>query len=189
MAAGRRDDDAGAGRGGSRGRGRAFRDFGCGVLRTVAVLVGFLAFGTGWAALLTERVPAYAPAVSEPSPRLWLIDGYNAICTGLLGGRDRAGWWKAERRDELLERLERFDDPAAELWVVFDGADPGDPARGRVRAFFAPSADAWLIEQVKVRAGDQPVAVVTSDRQVADRARHRGARVVEPTALLGRCLG
>lgn len=179
-------DDENDGRDGRHRRGRAF---GRGVLRTAGVLVGFLAFGTGWASLMTDPPPAYAPGMSESSPRVWLIDGYNAICAGLLGGRDRAGWWKAERRDELLERLEHFDDPTAELWVVFDGADPGDPARGRVRAVFSPSADAWLIEQVKARGANPPVAVVTGDRQVADRARHRGAQVVEPAALLGRCLG
>ena len=165
-----------------------------GVARTGGVVAAFLAFGllcqAGAASLRPEPAPTYSPAVSEPAPRIWLVDGYNAICTGLLGGRDREGWWRHERRAELLERLGRFEDREAELWVVFDGPRPaGEPeaTEGRVRTVYAPSADAWLVEQVRAR--EEPVAVVTGDRQVADRARHRGAHVVAPSALLGRCLG
>ena len=80
--------------------------------------------------------------------------------------------------------------PAVEIWVVFDGdSGAGIASEGRVRAVFTPSADAWLVEQVKAREANAPVAVVTADRRVADRARHRGAQVVTPRALLGRCMG
>jgi hypothetical protein len=108
---------------------------------------------------------------------------------GPLGGRDRSEWWTAPRRDELLEIAARFDDRSAEVWVVFDGpreADVRDDTRGP-HPVFAPSADAWLLE--RVRAADDPsrIAIVTADRKVADRARHRGARVYAPRDFLARC--
>jgi predicted RNA-binding protein with PIN domain len=123
---------------------------------------------------------------------VWLVDGYNVLCSGLLGGRERSRWWSEERRRELLERLEAFDDPAAEIWVVFDGESPaGLPHEpSRIRTVFAPSADDWLVSEVNRRAAEtRPVAVVTADRKVAGRSRHGGAEVVAPRALLGRCMG
>ena len=120
---------------------------------------------------------------------LWLVDGYNVLCAGLLGGHDRSGWWSEARREELLALLARFDEADAEIWVVFDGprepSSPGD-IQERVRAVFAPSADEWLVEQVRAHA---EVAVVTADRKLAGRARHRGARVVSPREFLRRCTG
>ena len=154
-------------------------------LGSLGVVAAFVAFGLLWSSGLDAgpTAPAYpapraaypAPMGTEEAPRVWLVDGYNVVCSGLLGGRERAGWWQEERRAELLERLQRFDDPTVEIWVVFDG-DGGDgiTAEGRVRAVFTPSADAWLVEQVKARGADAPVAVVTADRRIADRARRRG---------------
>jgi len=168
-------------------------EFTRGALGSLGVVAAFVAFGLLWSSGLGARTtpPAYpAPMAAEEVPRVWLVDGYNVVCSGLLGGRERAGWWQEERRAELLERLQRFDDPGVEIWVVFDGnGGDGSSAQGRVRPVFTPSADAWLIEQVKARGADTPVAVVTADRRVADRARHRGAQVVTPRALLGRCTG
>jgi rRNA-processing protein FCF1 len=42
-----------------------------------------------------------------------------------------------------------------------------------------------------VRSAQDParIAVVTADKQLADRARHRGARVYSPRAFLDRCTG
>lgn len=168
-----------------------------GMLEAAGLVTGFLAFGLAWAALAapTPPSPAYAPwrmesrGDSEP-PQVWLIDGYNVLCSGLLGGRDRSSWWNTERRRELVSRLERFDAPGAEIWVVFDGErDAAAPARGRVYSVFVPSADQWIHRQVKERAPTESVAVVTADRQLAGRARHGGARVVSPGALLRRCKG
>lgn len=154
-----------------------------------------LALGLGARGVLGLREPGAAaiyPAPVAPTQEIWLVDGYNVLCTGLLGGRDRHGWWRREHRAALLERLERFDEPAAEIWVVFDGPlDPPPPAGSapRVRAVYAASADEWLTREVRDRAAEGPVALVTADRRLADRARHRGARIVAPRDLLGRCTG
>ena len=133
-----------------------------------------------------------ASAAQEEEPRVWLVDGFNVLCAAVLGGRDRAEWWSEPRRTELLERAATFDDPSAEVWVVFDGArppvEPSTPsASQRVREVFAPSADEWLLARVRRVERPAGLAVVTADRRVAARARRRGARVVSPPAFLARC--
>ena len=168
-----------------------------GALETTAVLAAFLGFGLAWAALAGTTTP-YAPGGMEEATQpatVWLVDGYNVLCTGLLGGHDRSDWWSEARREELLALLARFegfdglDGADAEIWVVFDGAresSGADEREGHVRAVFAPSADEWLVEQVRAHA---EVAVVTADRKLAGRARRRGARVVSPREFLRRCTG
>jgi predicted RNA-binding protein with PIN domain len=129
----------------------------------------------------------------EHAPRLWLVDGYNVLHAVLLGAGGREGaWWSEPARAGLLARAERLDDPGAEVWVVFDGprpeAAPAALAPGaRVRRVFAASADEWLVARVRESPQPAQIAVVTADRSVADRARHRGARVVAPAAFLARC--
>jgi len=135
------------------------------------------------------------PGAGEPSeparpPRLWLVDGFNVLHAGVLAGRDRASWWSETRRAELLAIVERFDAERddAEVWVVFDG--PGAPQDAgiqgrRVHVAFARSADDWLVK--RVGAAGEPVCVVTSDRELADRARRRGAEVLSPRRFLARC--
>ncbi len=135
---------------------------------------------------------------SDSRPTLWLVDGFNVLHSGVLQGPDRQNWWTGPMRARLLARAERFDDPDAELWVVFDGPraedrelkgrEYDDETTGRVRTVFAPSADAWLVSRVQAAAQPAAVAVVTADRQVAGRARHRGARVVSPREFLARCV-
>jgi hypothetical protein len=166
-----------------------------GVLETLGVLAAFIAFGFGWAEFVARApvdgspYPAQMVDDARSEPTIWLLDGFNVLHAGPLGGRDRSEWWTAPRRDELLEIAARFDDRSAEVWVVFDGpreAEPPDGSRGP-HPVFAPSADAWLLE--RVRAADDPgrIAIVTADRKVADRARHRGARVYSPHDFLARC--
>jgi hypothetical protein len=114
------------------------------------------------------------------------------VQAGLLGGRDREDWWAAPRRAELLERVAGFDDPAADVWVVFDGPSTHVEAIGgspNTRRVFTPCADEWLVARVRTSADPERLTVVTADRRLAGRARHRGARVVSPREFLNRCSG
>ena len=178
---------------------KSLKPFWRGAFETTGVLAAFLGFGLAWAALESAGAARpYAPSRMEEATRpapVWLVDGYNVLCTGLMGGHDRSDWWSEARREELLALLARFeafdglDEPDAEIWVVFDGArEPSGTGEreGPVRVVFAPSADEWLVEQVRAHA---EVAVVTADRKLAGRARHRGARVVSPREFLRRCTG
>jgi hypothetical protein len=174
-----------------------FSPFWRGILESLLVVSGFAGFGFAWAGL--ERRDAagadYLPPSMEetsPPPSLWLVDGFNVLHAGVLRGRDRAEWWTEPRREQLVALAERFDDAKAQIWIVFDGSgaeNPGETPASRVRRFFAPSADDWLVEQVRASPAPDCLAVVTADRAVAGRARHRGAQVVSPLAFLARCRG
>jgi hypothetical protein len=175
----------------------AVRSFVRGVLEVVCVVGLFIGGGLGWAAVLgggalpagSEAPALYVPDVEPPprSPRVWLVDGYNVLNVGLLAGRARDGWWSSRFRDELLGRAQAFDEPDAEIWVVFDGSQrPDVPEAGRVRSVFAPIADEWLLARIGERDGER-ITLVTADRSLADRARDRGAEVVAPAAFLARC--
>jgi hypothetical protein len=166
-----------------------WRSFWAGVRQTGLVVGGVLVFGLGWAGAvsLAETGTYTPPSVSDER---WLVDGFNVLHAGVLRGNDRRGWWREEMRARLLARVAAFDDAAAELWVVFDGPGPGGEAERaceRPRVVFAPSADDWLLGAVRDTADPASIVVVTADRQLADRARHRGARVVSPRAFLARC--
>ncbi|MFP4312668.1 MAG: NYN domain-containing protein, partial [Nitriliruptoraceae bacterium] len=117
--------------------------------------------------------------------RLVLIDGYNVTRT---------------HRDDLdLEGqrtwlVQRCVTAAASLRirpvVVFDGQRAGTSrptaARQQVEVRFTPagiSADDELV--LAVEATDEPVVVVTDDRQLRDRVRASGADVVGTLAFLG----
>jgi hypothetical protein len=124
------------------------------------------------------------------APALWLVDAFNVLHTTLLGGRDRTEWWTEPRRAELAARAADFDDEDAEVWLVFDGPRPAEESAGRgpgVRWVFAPSADEWLLERLRSSDAPERIAVVTSDRKLAARARRRGARLVAPADFLARC--
>jgi len=82
--------------------------------------------------------------------------------------------------------------------VVFDGpsagkvgSEPPEPASEegipRPRVVFAASADEWMLAALRAAPDPTRIAVVTADRQLADRARHRGARVVRPREFAARC--
>jgi predicted RNA-binding protein with PIN domain len=169
-----------------------------GLLETASVVAGVLAFGLLWAGAGARlaAASAYHPAGSgagaesgEQGVR-WLVDGFNVLHAGVLRGNDRQGWWREEMRARLLARVAGFDDETAELWVVFDGSGPPADAElrsARPRVVFAPSADDWLLAEVRAAEDPSSVVVVTADRQLADRARHRGAQVVSPRAFLARC--
>jgi hypothetical protein len=174
------------------------RSFFRGVLEAAGITALFVAGGLSFAAMLGGgALPAANPALYLPpvvipqrpaaSPRVWLVDGYNVLNVGLLAGRAREGWWTGPFRDELLGRADGFEEEAAEIWVVFDGAQPPDADRaGRARSVFAPSADQWLLARIG-ECDPAQLALVTADRRLAARARRRGVAVVPPAAFLARC--
>jgi hypothetical protein len=143
-------------------------------------------------AMTPMQEPPGVPARSEPRPRAtseWLIDGFNVLQVGLLGGRDRSDWWSAPRRSQLLSHVAAFEPGEATIWVVFDGARPR-PESGReagAQVVFAPSADDWLVARVRGAEDPSRLAVVTADRRLAARVRHLGARVAAPAEFLARC--
>jgi hypothetical protein len=75
------------------------------------------------------------------------------------------------------------------VWVVFDGErDAAEEAGGTdLRVIFASSADDWIVKRVREAAIPAQIGVVTGDRQVAGRARHRGAHIVTPSDFLAHC--
>jgi rRNA-processing protein FCF1 len=93
------------------------------------------------------------------------------------------GWWR-DRPGAMQRLVNDLDDFAAatgaEVAVVFDGRDP-DLQAVRARVAFAPDADDAIA--ARARAG---ITVVTSDRELARRARARGAEVVGAGAFLRR---
>ncbi len=153
-----------------------------GVVESAVVVASFLAI-----ALILAAWEARGAMHQTQENRRWLIDGYNVLHTGVLHGKNRGDWWSAPARQKLLDVVRHFDATDAELWIVFDGKDEKDQGEGRTRTIFAESADAWLVAAVKAAAVPEEVTVVTADRKVADRARHRGARVVSPKEFLARC--
>jgi hypothetical protein len=173
-----------------------------GALEALLLPLAFCALGLAWwgTALRAEgAAPTYPRAwmeagamtqVEVPSaPAEWLIDGFNVVQVGLLGGQDRSQWWSASRRAQLLSQAAAFEPADASLWVVFDGGRPGPDSEleGRTRVVFAPSADEWLVARVRGAPDPSRLVVVTADRRLAARVRHLGARVASPAEFLARC--
>jgi predicted RNA-binding protein with PIN domain len=104
----------------------------------------------------------------------WLVDGMNVI------GSRPTGWWRDRPRAmrELVEELGRLDEPVT---VVFDGRPIEIEARGDVEVMFAsrrgPGAADDDIAALVAGAGE-PLRVVTSDGELAERVRRSGAEVV-----------
>jgi len=169
-----------------------------GAIESLGLTVLFPAVGLLWTAFALpapEPEPHYPGSVVElvpaRTPRIWLVDGFNVVQVGLLGGRTRDDWWREPRRVELLSRAASFDAREDELWVVFDGPRPdGTGAVGdRLHPVFAPSADEWVVARVVAEPDPGRVSVVTADRRLAARVRRRGASVVSPAEFLRRCPG
>jgi len=178
-------------------RSRGWLRFGGEFAVTLAITAGFVGAGLAWAAVESDlgrrdevrSSMVYASrSMADREARIWLVDGYNVLHAGVLGGRDRSEWWSESRRRELLDRVSSFD-ADAEIWIVFDGPDDRGTAADEtgLRCVFAPSADAWLVERVRSAEDPTEIAVVTADRQVAGRARGRGAQIVSPKDFLARC--
>lgn len=175
--------------------------------RAVAVIGIFVGLAVGWAEVErwvqgdgvrgdVGRAPYSSGAVApEPKrslrPSIWLVDGFNLLHAAVLRpGDSRAGWWKGQNRDRVVELARAFDDADAEVVIVFDGSEePTIPVEGGPRVIFAASADDWLLATVRATPEPGRVAVVTADRRLRDRLRDRGAQVVSPSAFAARCRG
>src|SRR6266508_3000884 len=110
------------------------------------------------------------------TPR-YLVDGMNVI------GSRPDGWWRdrdgAARR--LLARLQQLaaasDD---ELTLVLDGRPLADLPEG------VDAGDDRLVDELSAAPDTSEVTVVTSDRDLTERARALGAGVVGARSLLTR---
>jgi predicted RNA-binding protein with PIN domain len=173
------------------------------IASTLGVIAAFVALalgssvGMGWLGVEAPSDPYLESTVSdtttpaEPRPTLWLVDGFNVLHVVLLHGESREAWWQSRGRERVVELARAFDAPDAEVVVVFDGSQPppsdeaGDATGPRV--IFAAPADDWLLTAVRTAPDPARVAVVTADRRLAARARHRGAQVVAPGIFAQRC--
>nr|MBO2474198.1 RNA-binding protein [Actinomycetales bacterium] len=144
-----------------------------------------------------SSVPARALSNDDPQlldqllaiPHLHLIiDGYNVTKTGY------PSLTLADQRARLLTGLGGLAvQSRVEVTCVFDGADLNGPVqvsapRG-VRVMFSTpgeSADDLIKRLVRAEPAGRGVAVVSSDREVADSVRRMGARPVPSTLLLRR---
>jgi len=126
---------------------------------------------------------------------LLIIDGFNVLHAGVLIGRERTGWWQEPAQRRLVERVEQFPNPAdLEIWIVFDrrpdkedqavNVSSADP---RIRVYYAPSADDWIVEHAKTLVGQRMITVVTADRPLRDRVRHVGGKLLSPRQFLADC--
>jgi predicted RNA-binding protein with PIN domain len=112
----------------------------------------------------------------------WVVDGMNVI------GSRPTGWWRDRPRAmrELVEELGRLGEPVT---VVFDGRPFEMEDTGDVEVVFAsrrgPNAADDDIAALAASA-DEPLRVVTSDSELADRVRSSGAEVVGAGAFRAR---
>ena len=140
---------------------------------------------------LRSTVSDDASTPADTQPTLWLVDGFNVLHVVLLHGESRKAWWQNKGRERVVELARAFDAADAEVVVVFDGSQPppeGEPENAAgPRVIFAAPADDWVLTAVRTAADPARVAVVTADRRLAARARHRGAQVVAPGVFAARC--
>ncbi len=134
-------------------------------------------------------LPGYPPQVDQllalPHVHL-IIDGYNVTKAGYGDLPLEA------QRTRLVSRLGALAaQTGAEVTVAFDGAErlPVAPASPRgVRVLFSQigeTADELIGRLVGAEPPGRVLAVVSSDREVADAARRAGAYAVASPALLG----
>jgi hypothetical protein len=76
-----------------------------------------------------------------------------------------------------------------EIWVVFDqrdGVEQAGSAGGSliegdgVQIHHAPDADDYIVARCTQLCSQREVVVVSADRSLVDRAKHRGARAASP---------
>lgn len=104
----------------------------------------------------------------------FVVDGMN-----LIGSRP-TGWWRDRQgaMRELVEELEGLAEETGEpVTVVFDGR-PFELDGGSVEVAFASRRGRDAADDDIAELAREGVTVVTSDRDLADRARARGAEVM-----------
>jgi predicted RNA-binding protein with PIN domain len=113
-----------------------------------------------------------------------IVDGYNVTKTGF------GELSLSDQRDRLVRLLSALAArTSAEVTIVFDGAAvvaPRAPTRG-IRVLFSPPgviADDVIRDLVRAEPAGRTVIVVSSDREVVDRAAADGARTAASTVLL-----
>ncbi|MBW3576520.1 MAG: NYN domain-containing protein [Actinobacteria bacterium] len=124
-----------------------------------------------------------AQALLVPGRRV-VVDGYNVSLQhrGHLE-LEQQRLWLTTQLESLVARLK------VRCTVVFDG-DPGVNAPTsrsrlvRVRFTAGGTADDAIVELVESLAADEPVVVVTDDRELADRVRRLRADVIGTAPLL-----
>ncbi len=130
---------------------------------------------------MTGRRGSRPPAPIPPGVHL-VVDGMNVI------GATPDGWWRdrpgAIRK--LGARLQRLAATSGQpITLVLDGPPLRDLPEGEhdgIRVVYATrrgrnAGDDRLVELLATRPSSPPVWVITSDRDLADRARQRGAEV------------
>ncbi|MCP4548269.1 MAG: NYN domain-containing protein [bacterium] len=118
---------------------------------------------------------------------LW-IDGFNVIhqlpdLVDLLASEPQ------EARRRFLRMLASPASRSSERWfVIFDGPRPGrDFAPGPIEIVYAPSADAWIVEELRDHPNARLITVVSSDvKDIGRSARQLGAIVISAQDFIGR---
>lgn len=155
--------------------------------------------------MLRERSPALrdsgtsraARAGPLDMPPLYLIDGFNFLHAVVLEGRERDNWWSVENQRRVVSRVAELGAAieAFEAWVVFDRRDTAAEAGSQggalvsveqgIQIHAAADADDYIVARCTELTLQREVRVVSADRSLVDRARHRGARGVSPWAFAG----
>lgn len=135
----------------------------------------------------TLRVPEDA----NTTP-LYLVDGFNLLHAVILKDRcpknDALRWWDGDHQQAVVQLVEGME--GGQACVVFDGPKPpreGVAGTGRVEVRFAKSADDHIVERCSELQGRRKVYVVSADRSLVDRARHRGAEALSPWRFAHLC--
>ncbi|WP_100445629.1 NYN domain-containing protein [Glycomyces xiaoerkulensis] len=125
--------------------------------------------------------------LSLPNPHL-IVDGYNVTMSA---------WGDTltleQQRNRLVQALGAIAAQTnAEITVVFDGSDPifgAKPSARGVRVLFSAKgeiADDVVVDLARVEPKGRPVVVVSSDREVAERARRHDAYAAPSEMLVKR---
>jgi YacP-like NYN domain-containing protein len=125
---------------------------------------------------------------------LYLVDGFNFLHAVLLVGSARPHWWRLENQQRVVDwcMAAGVVREGVDLWIVFDqregreqsGSGGGALVGGAgVQIHHAPDADDYIVARCGELCSERDVVVVSADRSLVDRAKHRGARASSPWAF------